>query len=177
MDFRLTKSIPIKANGTTEKNNSILNTHFEDSKKQNTTEDDSQIKENEKTNEKIQKSVEGFLKKKNLRPFLAEKLTKIIQTNNPNEISEAKSDLESEGLNSDEATELIQKIFSEIHSPKYRNSKFGKKCRENNNNSGIRKTWNEALANMNQIMQVIHTNNYQFHQYCRKNKVYSAQWE
>ena len=82
--------------------------------------------------------------------------------------------LESEGLNSDEATELIQKIFSEIHSPKYKNSNFGKKSRENNStNSGnnIRKTWSEALANMNQIMQVIHTNNYQFHQYCRKTKV------
>ena len=39
--------------------------------------------ENQKTNEKIRKSVEGFLKNKNLRPFLAEKLTKIIQTNNP----------------------------------------------------------------------------------------------
>ena len=91
------------------------------------------------------------------------------------EISEAKSELESEGLNSDEATELIQKIFSEIHSPKYKNNSnffFGKKSRENNRNSGIRKTWSEALANMNQIMQVIHTNNYQFHQYCRKTKVY-----
>ena len=92
------------------------------------------------------------------------------------EISEAKSELESEGLNSDEATELIQKIFSEIHSPKYKNNSnffFGKKSRENSSNSGIRKTWSEALANMNQIMQVIHTNNYQFHQYCRKTKVYT----
>ena len=92
------------------------------------------------------------------------------------EISEAKSELESEGMNSDEATELIQKIFSEIHSPKYKNNSnffFGKKSHENSSNSGIRKTWSEALANMNQIMQVIHTNNYQFHQYCRKTKVYN----
>ena len=93
------------------------------------------------------------------------------------EISESKSELESEGLNSDEATELIQKIFSEIHSPKYKNNSnffFGKTSRESSRNSGIRKTWSEALANMNQIMQVIHTNNYQFHQYCRKTKVIYA---
>ena len=41
------------------------------------------MEKEEKTNEKIQKSVQGFLKNKNLRPILAEKLTKIIQTNNP----------------------------------------------------------------------------------------------
>ena len=41
------------------------------------------MEKEKKTNEKIQKSVEGILKNQNLRPFLAEKLTKIIQTNNP----------------------------------------------------------------------------------------------
>ena len=78
------------------------------------------------------------------------------------EISEIKLELMEEGFTSDEAVKLIQQVYKRI-------SNFNKSSKEHSVPIQTR-TWDQAMQELKNLMQIIHKNNMEFHGIVKKSK-------
>merc|ERR1719464_1089477 len=86
----------------------------------------------------------------------------VIKREDPEEIAEVKTELEEEGFTSDEAVKLIQQVYRKIGGFDNKSKGHSYPVHE--------KSWDEAMDELKNLMQIIHTNNMEFHGIIKKSK-------